>query len=394
MVFAQVVIAIGFSSVFPFLPLYVESLGSSSGMSINFLTGMVFSGQSLTMMFASPVWGGLADRWGRKMMLVRATFGGAVLLELMAFVTSAEQLVMLRMAQGLVTGVVGASNALVAATVPRAQTGFAMGLMMVGMGTGLGVGPIIGGVLADAYGFRAAFYITGAILLVGGAMVIWGVEERFVPLDRTQTRRPGFLSNWRRILTTPGVAAVYGLRFLNQTGLMTIFPIIPLFVLELIKNPDRANSLTGIIVGTASVSSAACSVFLGRLGDRIGHHMILIVSAMTCALFFFLQSLATSAYQLLAAQVLTGAAMGGIGPSISALLAKFTQHGEEGAVYGLDNSITSGGRALGPLVGVGISALLGLRAVFVAIAIIYLIVASVAAFFIPRPKGKQKNIYE
>ena len=179
MLFSQIIIAIGFSSVFPFLPLYVESLGSSTGLGINFLSGMVFTGQSLTMMFASPIWGAVADRWGRKMMLVRAIFGGAILLELMAFVHSAEQLVLLRMLQGLITGVVGASNALVAATVPREHTGFAMGLMQVGMGVGLGLGPIIGGAVADIYGFRATFYITGALLLVGGAIVIWGVEEHF-----------------------------------------------------------------------------------------------------------------------------------------------------------------------------------------------------------------------
>ena len=172
---------------------------------------------------------------------------------------------------------------------------------------------------------------------------------------------------------------------MNQTGLMTFFPVIPLFVVALLHNPDRVNSFTGLIVGAASVSTAVFSVFLGRLGDRIGHHTVLIASSLTCAFFFLMQTLVTNGFQLLAAQILSGAAMGGIAPSISALLARFTRHGEEGAVYGLDNSISSGARALGPMIGVGVSALLGLRAVFVAVAAIYFAVGLAAAFFMPRP---------
>jgi len=108
MVFCQVITSIGFSSIFPFLPLYVKSLGSVTDLGTEVLSGLVFSSQALTMMIASPIWGALADRWGRKLMVERAMFGGAVLLGLMAFVRSAEELVLLRAVQGLVTGTIGA----------------------------------------------------------------------------------------------------------------------------------------------------------------------------------------------------------------------------------------------------------------------------------------------
>ena len=69
--------AVGFSIIFPFLPLYIKELGASSNLGIEFLAGLVFSGQAFTMMIAAPIWGTLADRYGRKIMVERALFGGA-----------------------------------------------------------------------------------------------------------------------------------------------------------------------------------------------------------------------------------------------------------------------------------------------------------------------------
>jgi MFS transporter, DHA1 family, multidrug resistance protein len=136
---AQFFTAVGFSTIFPFLSLYVAELGSSTRLSVEFLAGAVFSAQALTMMVASPIWGAVADRYGRKLMVQRAMFGGAIILFLMAFVRTAEELVLLRAIQGLITGTVAAANALVAATAPRSRSGFAMGSLLVGLTTGVAV---------------------------------------------------------------------------------------------------------------------------------------------------------------------------------------------------------------------------------------------------------------
>jgi DHA1 family multidrug resistance protein-like MFS transporter len=384
MFFAQVITSVGFSSIFPFLPLYVKSLGSVTALSTELMAGLVFSAQAFTMMIASPIWGALADRWGRKLMVERAMFGGAIILGMMAFVRSAEELVLLRAVQGLVTGTIGAANALVAASVPRERTGYAMGLMQVGLGVGVGLGPVIGGAVADAFGYRAAFYVTGALLALAGVIVLFGVQERFVPPETGDGPRPGLWGEWGRILAAPGVVMTYSLRFMNQTGRMIFLPILPLFVVGLIDNPARVNGFTGLVIGAASASTALFAVFLGRLGDRSGHRPILIACSLGSCVFFSLQSLVTSGGQLLALQVLAGAALGGIVPGISALLAGYTRCGEEGAVYGLDNSITSGARTLGPTLGVGIALVFGYRAVFAAAALLYLAAAVLAAWGLPR----------
>ena len=205
-------------------------------------------------------------------------FGGAVILAMMAFVRSAEELVVLRAAQGLITGTVGAANALVASTVPRHKAGYAMGLLQVGMGLGLGLGPVIGGAVADAFGYRAAFYVTAALLAMAGIVVFFGVQETFCGSGSTQSKRPGLFSEWLRLLSSPGVVMLFSLRFINQMGRMIFIPILPMFILSLIDSPARVNSLTGLTIGIASAATAVFAVFLGRWGDRTGHRRVLIDS--------------------------------------------------------------------------------------------------------------------
>ena len=384
MVFCQVITSIGFSSIFPFLPLYVKSLGAVTSLGTDVLTGLVFSCQAITMMIASPIWGALADRWGRKLMVERAMFGGAVLLGLMAFVRSAEELVLLRTVQGLITGTIGAANALVAAMVPRERTGYAMGLLQVGLASGVGLGPIIGGAVADAFGYRAAFYVTSALLAVAGTIVAAGVKEHFVPSEWAGGRKPGFWKEWRHIFSAPGVLPTYALRFLDSLARMAFIPILPLFALELLSEAERVNSFTGLTIGSAATAAAVFSVVFGRLGDRTGQRRIVIACALAGFISFLLQAWAGSGWQVLLLQFLAGIAHGGIVTGVSALLARYTQCGEEGAVYGLDNSINSGARALAPMIGVSIAMWLGFRAVFGAISLLYLTAAMLALWGLPR----------
>lgn len=389
--FSQLITAIGFSSIFPFLPLYVEDLGSTTKLSTEFLAGMVFSAQAFAMMLASPIWGTLADRYGRKLMVQRASFGGAVLLLLMAFVQSAEQLVALRAIQGLVTGVVSANNALLAAATPRKRIGYAMGLLQVSLGSGVAIGPLIGGALADAFGYRAAFYGTSALLLLAGVMVHLGVREEF-DSEETRTKTGGsMLAEWRQVFATPGIITTYGMRFTSQLARMMIVPMAPLFIQTLMGEGGRVNSFIGLVLGSASAATTMSAIYLGRLGDRIGHRRILVASAVLAGLLYLPQSLVTAGWQILVLQAATGVAMGGVIPAISALLAKYAASGEEGAVYGLDNSINAAGRAAAPLLGSGVAVWFNLRATFVASGATLLLAAGLAAWLLPGSEAKMRS---
>ncbi len=378
---AQLISAIGFSNIIPFLPLYVQELGTTTGLSVELLAGLVFSAQAATSMVIAPVWGVLADRFGRKMMIQRAVVGGAITLLLMGFVRSAEELVLIRAFQGLLTGILPAASALVASVAPKQRIGYAMGLLQVGHWAGVALGPVVGGITADFFGYRLACVITAILVTIAGLLIQFGVHEQFVP---TLHETPGFnfISSWRRILAAPGVRPTYAVRFLSQLGTMMIFPIAPLFVQSLLVGSTGVNSITGAIVGVASATSTATAVYLGRLGDRVGHQRILVVSALLAGLFYLPQSMVTAAWQLFALQALAGAAVGGVIPSLSALLVRFTETGDEGSVYGLDSSIAAASRAVAPLVGATAAAWFSLRSTFVFSSAVFLLVSLLAVLWL------------
>ncbi len=391
MFIAQLMTAVGYSSIFPFLPLYVQDLGTSTNLSTELLAGLVYSSQAFTMMLASPVWGTLADRYGRKLMVERSLFGGFILLLLMAFVTTAEQLIVLRGIQGLITGTIAAANALVASVVPRKHTGYAMGLMQVGLGAGVALGPLIGGAVADVLGYSEAFYITASLLLLAGLLVLFGVKEDFTPLQEKQGERFHFIAEWRHILSASGVILAYGMRFMSTLGRMMVIPIAPLFIVTLMEDTSRVNTFTGLMIGVSSAATTISAVYLGRLGDRLGQRKILIVCTLLAALLYLPQSMVTAPWQILVLQALVGVALGGIIPAISSLLARLTKPGEEGAVYGLDNSINAGARSVAPLLGAAVAASFSLRATFVATALLFLSMGLVVILRMPRSGRTQQT---
>lgn len=387
--FAQLVTAVGFASIFPFLPLYVGSLESRSGLSVELLAGLAIAAQALTMMIASPIWGSVADRYGRKRMVERAMFGGAVLVLLMGFVRSGEELVVLRALQGMVTGTVAASNALVAASVPRERTGYAMGLLQVGTWSGVALGPILGGVLFDAVGPRAAFYGTAGLLCLAGLIVWLGVEERFTPKARS---RSSFVLEWREVMATPGVGITFAVRFMAWLGRLMLLPVAPLFIAALLENAERVGTLTGLTIGLAGAAGTLSAIYLGRLGDRLGHKPILLGCALAAALFYLPQAFVGSVWQLLALQALAGAAVGGLLPSLSALLNHYTRPGEAGAVYGLDNSVVSAARTVAPLLGASAALLLGLRSVFAFTSLMFFATALLILWKLPAAQPRAEPV--
>jgi MFS transporter, DHA1 family, multidrug resistance protein len=390
---AQLISAVGFAVIFPFLPLYVAELGTQTGLSIEFWAGMAFSSQALTMAIAAPIWGSLADRLGYKLMVERAMYGGALTLLLMAFVRSAEELVILRAIQGALTGTISAANALVASEAPRERLGYAMGTLQMGLWGGVALGPLIGGLLADALGYRAPFVLTGVLLLLAGLLVSLGVRSGGRPAPQPDRPRQGLIAGWRAILATRGMALSYGLRFLSSLAHSMLLPFAPLFILSLMDSDERIGTFTGLVVGSASAASLATAVYFGRLGDRRGHRRVLIGCAAAGAVLYLLHTIVGEPWQLLALQLLAGAAWGGVTPALSALLARYTSGGSEGAIYGIDNALVAGARALAPLVGAAVVLALGLRGIFIATALTYGLITALAVLRLPEPQG-QSSIVE
>lgn len=149
----------------PFLSLYVATLGDFTTRQLTFYSGVVFASMYVVSALTSPLWGKLADRIGRKPMLLRAALGMAVVIAAMGMVQTVWELILLRMAQGIFAGFVSNSNALIATETPKAKAGRALGTMAAGVTGGNLLGPLLGGSLAEIFSYRATFLVTGGDLI-------------------------------------------------------------------------------------------------------------------------------------------------------------------------------------------------------------------------------------
>jgi DHA1 family multidrug resistance protein-like MFS transporter len=386
---AEFVSLIGFALVMPFLPFYVQELGVSDPEQVKLWSGIVVSAHAVTMGIFAPIWGSLADRYGRKLMLERAMFGATVVIGLMAFAKTPQQLVALRLLQGCLTGTVPAATTLVASVVPRERTGFALGWLQMGMFGGVSVGPLIGGVIADTLGYRVSFLATAGCLFVAGLGVLFFVQEGFKrPQLEPGSRRTRWWDGLATALRSRQLVVVLGARFLTRTGARVIGPVLPLFVAALLPASSRVATLSGIVTGASAAASSIGSVMLGRTGDRVGYRRVMFISALAASIFYVLQAAVTNLAQLILLQVCVGFALSGTISSLTALLATLAPEGQQGAAYGLDTSVVSGANALGPMMGASLAIALGNRATFLLAAGVFILATLLIGGFLPeRPLG-------
>lgn len=388
---AELVAIAGFAVIFPFLPYYVQELGITDLHAVELWSGIVFASQAITMAIFSPIWGSVADRYGRKLMVQRAMFGGAVVIALMGFVQNVQQLAILRLIQGMLTGTVPAATTLVASSAPRDRSGYAMGLLQMAVWTGASVGPLVGGLLADAFGYRVAFLVTGSMLFIAGLTVWRFVEEDFTPPARDKSDPDsGFWYGIRLVIQHRRILSLFSIRFIVRTATRLIEPILPLFIQSLAPTTTRIASLTGLISGARAATGAVGAVTLGRASDRFGYRRVLLISATGVALLFLPQFFVTTPWQLLILQGAVGFVMSGVLASISALLANLAPEGHQGAVYGVDASVVAMANAVGPMLGATIAAMLGLRAPFLLAAGLFFLAVVLAWILVP-PAHKRKR---
>src|ERR1700686_802541 len=191
--FAEFTAIFGFSFAFPFLSIFIsQDLGVHPGRDLDLWTAAAGSVSGLSMAIASPIWGIMGDRYGRKPMLIRSMLGGALTVGLIFFVQTPLQLVILRFLQGATSGTVAAATALVAVETPRNRVGWALGVVTSAVALGSAVGPVVGGFAAAAFGLRLVFLGGGVLLLISTIPVFLVVRES--PLRRRDPARLGTLA--------------------------------------------------------------------------------------------------------------------------------------------------------------------------------------------------------
>lgn len=369
--------------VVPFLPFYVRELGIHDEKSVLLWSGWGLAGSAgLTMAILAPFWGVMADRYGRKLMVMRSMFGGMVVLTLMALVQNVWQLFALRILQGALTGTVSASVALVSSVVPERRAGFALGLMQTALMVGNSVGPWIGGHCAESFGYRVPFLFAGVFLLAGGLLTLFGVHEGFDPEEARQAEQFGSL---RGVIMQAGFPSLIGLLFMVQFVSAFTGPILPLYIEKLSQLPTgQAAGVTGNIFGAAGLAAAVSAAIIGRLSDTWGHGRILTACMVLTGVALFPHALAQNTDQLMGLRILVALASAGITPAANAIIRGLIPRSACGKAFGIVQSFTCLGWGIGPAVGSSLAAGMGLRLPFVVVGAAFLLTSAMAAAVLPR----------
>jgi len=353
----------GTSLVFPFMTLYVRELGVLGEKAVTRWSGAAFSAAALASAIFSPIWGSVGDKYGRKLMILRANFGMAITITLMGLVKKVYQLVALRFLFGSLGGLLPASLALVSTCVPKDRMGYALGLVQTANFGGAIIAPLIGGALADLLGFRKVFFVTGALIFVGG--LACGPFLLETPLDRSEPRQSGVLRNVTFVASNPALLSIALCLLLVNFAMMVLQPIFPLYVERLGAPRDALATTVGIIFSLAGFAVIASAPFWGKQTDKRGSRPTLIACLSGSGIFYALQSLAQTIYQLAPLRVLMGLFNGGVQPSTQAIVVHNSPESRRGGVIGITTSAGLIGSFLGPLTGGFLAAVIGMRALFV-----------------------------
>ncbi|MGG7523784.1 multidrug efflux MFS transporter [bacterium BS0013] len=360
------------SQILPFLPLYVSQLGVTSHEALSMWSGLTFSVTFLVSAIVSPMWGSLADRKGRKLMLLRASLGMAIAILLQAFATNVWQLFFLRAVMGLTSGYIPNAMALVASQVPRERSGWALSTLSTAQISGVIGGPLLGGFLADHVGLRAVFIITAILLVVSFLVTLFLIKEGGRPVISKSERLSGkavFAS-----LPYPGLMiSLFVTTMVIQLCNGSVGPILALFIKSMEPDSNNIAFLSGMIAAVPGVSALISAPRLGKLGDRIGTARILMATLIFAVVLFFAMSFVTSPLQLGVLRFLLGFADGAMLPAVQTLLVKYSSDQVTGRIFGYNQSFMYLGNVAGPLIGASVSAMAGFRWVFAATAIVVLI---------------------
>ncbi len=359
------------SQILPFLPLYVEQLGVHGHESLSIWSGLVFSGTFLISALVSPLWGSLADRRGRKLMLLRASLGMAIVIALQGMVSNVYQLFALRALMGLTSGYIPNAMALVASQAPREKSGWALGTLSTGQISGVIAGPLLGGLMADHLGLRVVFFVTAALMFVSFLITLFLIKERHVVVKKADQLSGAAVF---RSLPYPGlIVTLFISTLMIQLANSSISPILTLFIRDLAEDTGNIAFISGMIAAIPGIAALISAPRLGQLGDRIGTARILVASLGFTTLLFAIMAWVQTPIQLGILRFLLGFADGALMPAVQTLLLKYSSDQVTGRIFGYNQSFMYLGNVVGPLIGSGVSAMLGFRWVFVVTAFLVLI---------------------
>ncbi len=358
---AETICLMAFSFVLPFLPYFIQELGIRNQESVALWSGFLGTATPLVMVISAPFWGALADKYGRKVMLTRAMFSGCFILALMAIVRTVGQLLVLRLVQGVLTGTFVAAVALVASQTPPENSGYSLGLMQTAVYAGSSLGPLLGGLASDIWGYRFSFLFSSLTLGLAGLMILVGVEEKFMPRLENRTDDT---SGTGRFSPRFNLWLLLMVLLIFQLSGTIISPILPLFIQKMAFSSKYLASTAGSVLAAAAVASVFSAILVGKISDRTGYEKILLPLLLLAGWLMIMQAFSQSVRQLFLWRVAYGLVSGGIMPLVNSLINLASERQHLGKAFGLVGSISALGSGMGPVLGGTISSLLGIQAPF------------------------------
>lgn len=381
--FAEFTAIFGFSFAYPFLPVFLrQDLGVRDPHQLAFWAGLAGSASGFSMAVASPIWGAVADRFGRRSMLVRAMIGGAISVGLMGLAQAPVHLVALRFIQGASSGTVAAANALVATETPRERVGWALGVVTSSIALGGAVGPLVGGIAGAYFGLRVVFLAGGALLLVAPVPVLLMVRESSRPARTAEQR--GALEALR---SRPGAVRAVALLLLSMILYYTFYgasqQLAVLRLLELLRS--GATFTSGLAFGAFGLAQSIAAATYSRLARRTGYRMLAATVSGLSALALAGMARSPTAVEVVLSLTVLGLLIGSLGPSLASMLGLEAPRDIQARIFGIGASATALGFAFGPLLGGGIASTIDVPTALEAAALISVILAIVLVAAVREP---------
>ncbi|MFK3798837.1 MFS transporter [Pseudomonas sp. NPDC088444] len=347
----------------PFLPLYVEHLGVSDAAAVVQWSGVAYGATFFSAALTAPLWGRLGDRYGRKLMLIRASLGMAIAMSLIGLAENIYQLVGLRLLAGLLGGYASGATILVATQTPKERSGWALGTLSSGIMAGNLAGPLIGGSLPPLIGIRNTFFLAGGVIFVTFLATLFLMKEAPRPKPKADAKATASRRPWELITDRKPVIAMFVVASLVMFSIMSIEPIITVYLTQL--HTENVTFMAGLVMSATALASVLSASRIGKLADRIGHRKVVIGCLTAAATLLIPQAFVTNAWQLVALRFLMGVALGGLLPCIAAIIRHAVPDAVAGRMLGYSTSSQYVGQVLGPLTGGYLGGHFGMSIVFI-----------------------------
>lgn len=361
--FNDFIIGMGFQISMPFVALYVKQLGHFNHFQLSFWSGLAFSASFFVSSWMAPIWGKFADRHGRKKMLMLSATGMGIFSVLMGIALNVYELVTFRLLQGFFSGYVANTSALIASSVPKEHSGKALSTLATGTTSGMLLGPLIGGFIAEIFGYRISFMLTGLGYLIVLLSTIFLVHEHnFTPVSKDESLSARQL--FSKLKYPQVVIGMIITTLIIQAGNNSISPIISLYVEQLLHGHGRVALMSGIVSALPGIATIIAAPRFGALGDRIGTHKILLAGLIFAILVYIPQAYVFNIWQLAGLRFLVGISDAALIPQVQTLLAKYSPQKYSGSIFSYNQALQFLGNIVGPMLGSVVSGMFGYSSVF------------------------------